>query len=204
LSTIRPFVGPALRILAVAAATAAVLALVAAGLFRWRVPYPLILVLVLAVLLGARIASWVRAPARLAPPLREDVEGPRYGVPDRPFVEVRRWEQLLELVQGDAEYFQRSVLPVIADVVEERLRTAHGITLAGDPERARAILGPRVWAFLETGFLPARDSTRGSPRLGIGPGRGRPPSPAELAALVGEIEQRVGRAVPGGDGGERG
>ncbi|REF35832.1 hypothetical protein DFJ64_1224 [Thermasporomyces composti] len=195
LSTLRPFVGPTLRTLAVAAGTAAVLSLVATGLFRWSVPYPLILALVLAVLLGARIASGVRAPARLASPVREDVEGPRYGVPDRPFADVRRWEQLLELVHGDGEYFRRSVLPAIGDLVDERLRTAHGITRASDPERARDILGHRVWTFLETGVVPTR--VRASRRAGsgqrIGVGGDRPPSPAELAALVGEIERRIGQ-----------
>jgi hypothetical protein len=61
---------------------------------------------------------------------------------------VRRWEQRLSWSQSDAEAFSRNVLPVLAELTDERLRLRHGITRASDPRRARELLGEPVWALL--------------------------------------------------------
>jgi hypothetical protein len=63
-------------------------------------------------------------------------------------VAVRRWEQRLSWSQSDAESFSRSVLPVLAELTDERLRLRHGITRASDPRRARELLGEPVWSLL--------------------------------------------------------
>ncbi|HEV7708461.1 MAG TPA: hypothetical protein VGP16_09735, partial [Asanoa sp.] len=44
----------------------------------------------------------------------------------------------------------RAVQRTLADLVDERLRQKHGLTRAGDPERARTLLGEQLWAFLAT------------------------------------------------------
>jgi hypothetical protein len=73
---------------------------------------------------------------------------------------VRRWEQRLNWSQSDPDAFSRNVLPVLAELTDERLRLRHGITRATDPGRARELLGEPVWAMLyEPGRRPpkARD-----------------------------------------------
>jgi hypothetical protein len=63
-------------------------------------------------------------------------------------VAVRRWEQRLSWAQSDPEAFSRNVLPVLAELTDERLRLRHGITRASDPRRARELLGDGVWVLL--------------------------------------------------------
>lgn len=137
--------------------------------FSLRIPYALYVAVLFAVLVGRGVAASVRPPPVLTSPVREDTEIRAYGVPDRPFADVRRWEERLDLIRGDPDYFQRAVVPVLATAVDERLRIAHGLTRASDPARAREILGPRLWDFLEEGT--------------------RAPSPAELALVVQEMEE---------------
>ncbi len=60
--------------------------------------------------------------------------------------------------------------PLIADLVDERLRQRHGLTRDGDPERARALLGDPLWKLLEK---PVK----------------RTPAPRELAAIVAQLEK---------------
>jgi hypothetical protein len=83
---------------------------------------------------------------------------------------VRRWEQRLEWSQSDADSFSRNVLPVFAELVDERLRLRHGITRVSDPRRARELIGEPLWRFLAD------------------PGR-RPPKPRDLAAYVESLEK---------------
>jgi hypothetical protein len=72
---------------------------------------------------------------------------------------VRRWEQRLEWSQSDADRFSRNVLPVLAELTDERLRLKHGITRASDPRRARELVGEPLWqALAEPGRRPPRRS----------------------------------------------
>jgi len=61
---------------------------------------------------------------------------------------VRRWEQRLDWSQSDPDAFSRNVLPVLAELTDERLRLRHGITRSSDPRRARELLGESLWAVL--------------------------------------------------------
>jgi hypothetical protein len=75
---------------------------------------------------------------------------------------VRRWEQRLDWSQSDPDAFSRNVLPVLAELTDERLRLQHGITRASDPRRARELLGEPLWLVLtERGRRPpkAKDLT---------------------------------------------
>ncbi len=171
---------PWLGDLALAAAVAAGLYALSTLVVRWQVPYPLFLVVVLAALVGRRLVGLVAPPPVLESPVREDADLRAFGIPDRPFVDVRRWEDRLDLVQGDPGYFDRTVRPVLVGLVDERLRTAHGFTRASDPERARAILGPDLSDFLE----PVEPTSRSrSSRTSSGS-----PAPAELAEIVTKME----------------
>jgi len=82
---------------------------------------------------------------------------------------VRRWEDHLHWATADGARFSRNVLPVLAELVDERLRQRHGITRASDPRRARQLLGEPLWRVLTD------------------PGR-RPPKARDLAAYVTSLE----------------
>jgi hypothetical protein len=70
---------------------------------------------------------------------------------------VRRWERRLEWAQSDPATFSRNVLPVLAELTDERLRLRHGITRASDPRRARELLGEPLWLMLgDAGRRPPR------------------------------------------------
>lgn len=171
--TPRQAVRPALVAIAVSAAAAGVLYAAGGAVFGWDVPYVLYLVVILAIAAGRQVSAAVATPPVLESPIREDTEVRAFGVLDRPFADVRRWEDRFELIHGDPAYFHRAVLPEIIAVVDERLRTAHGVSRLRDPERAQELLGPRLWEFLETGSVGQR---------------ARAPSPAELTLIVKELE----------------
>ncbi|MEV6637598.1 hypothetical protein AB0M54_43395 [Actinoplanes sp. NPDC051470] len=83
---------------------------------------------------------------------------------------VRRWELRLDWSQSDADRFSRNVLPVLAELTDERLRLRHGITRSSDPRRARELVGEPLWLLLAD------------------PGR-RPPKRADLAGYVDALER---------------
>jgi hypothetical protein len=80
---------------------------------------------------------------------RADEDGVyRFQATDGLRAAVRRWEQQLTWSQSDAGRFSRNVLPVLAELTDERLRLKHGITRASDPLRAHELLGEAMWRFL--------------------------------------------------------
>jgi hypothetical protein len=83
---------------------------------------------------------------------------------------VRRWEKTLSRAQTDPDLYSRNVLPGLAELTDERLRLRHGITMASDPRRARALLGDPLWAALHD------------------PGR-RTPKPREIETYVDAMER---------------
>jgi hypothetical protein len=83
---------------------------------------------------------------------------------------VRRWEQRLDWSKSDPEAFSRNVLPVLAELTDERLRLRHGITRGTDPRRARELLGEPLWLLLAD------------------PGR-RPPTAKDLSTYVETLER---------------
>ena len=87
-----------------------------------------------------------RSGARTSP---ADNEGHyRFASGDALRTAVRRWENRLQ-GPADAARFSRNVLPVLAELADERLRQRHGLTRASDPQRARALLGEPLWRLLE-------------------------------------------------------
>ena len=110
--------------------------------------------LIVAALVSLRLL--MLAVSEVAPPplprraTRRGEEGGdyRWAGTDTLRAAVRRWEQQLDWSQQDAERFSRNVLPVLAELTDERLRLKHGFTRASDPRRARALLGESLWEFL--------------------------------------------------------
>jgi len=108
-------------------------------------------------------------PARGRSPADEDGFY-SWGGTDSLRAAVRRWEQRLSWSQSDPDAFSRNVLPVLAELTDERLRLRHGITRASDPRRAQELLGEPMWALLSE------------------PGR-RAPKPRDLATYVDTLER---------------
>lgn len=84
-----------------------------------------------------------------------------YGYPDRPFVRARHWQERLDVAEADAGYFARVLVPELRQLADERLRAVHNLDRQASPDRARDLLGPRVWALLVADTEPARRPTVG-------------------------------------------
>lgn len=115
-----------------------------------------------SLLLGLRLL--IHAVRSVAPPpaprLRSKTGADSVPVADALRSAVRRWERNLDRAHSDPELYARNVLPVLAELTDERLRLRHGITRASDPRRARELLGDDLWSALaEPGRrgLKARD-----------------------------------------------
>lgn len=132
--------------------------------------------LIVAALVALRLL--MLAVSEVAPPPlprrarrhREEDGDYRWAGTDTLRAAVRRWEQQLDWSQHDIERFSRNVLPVLAELTDERLRLKHGITRSSDPRRARTLLGEPLWEFLAE------------------PGR-RVPKPRDLATYVEALEK---------------
>jgi hypothetical protein len=81
-----------------------------------------------------------------------------------------RWEMRLEWTYDDLPRFASVVQQAVAEMVAERLRLRHSVSLRDDPQRARELVGPQLWAFINEPVS-------------------RPMRPPELAALVTRMEQ---------------
>lgn len=83
---------------------------------------------------------------------------------------VERWEARFGWTERDAARFKSAVHPRLYELVDERLRQRHGITLRTHPARARELIGEDLWTFLHTRVA-------------------RTPSVAEMAAVVAAMEK---------------
>ncbi|HEX8631369.1 MAG TPA: hypothetical protein VF755_24680 [Catenuloplanes sp.] len=114
----------------------------------------------LALLVLPRVLARVAAPPPPRRPRRgdPDADDGRYDWhgQDALQVAVRRWEARLDAVHSDPGRFSRTVLPVLTELTDERLRQRHGLTRATDPRRARELLGEPLWRLLSEPGRPPR------------------------------------------------
>ncbi|GAA2621303.1 hypothetical protein [Paractinoplanes durhamensis] len=108
-------------------------------------------VLVVAFFIGLRAVLF--AVSEVAPPALPKRRGRSSRVDDGRALDslriaVRRWERSLDRAHTDPDLYTSNVLPVLAELTDERLRLRHGITRASDPRRARELLGDPLWAAL--------------------------------------------------------
>ena len=156
--------------LLIAAATAAVVA----GLRVADIDVSVLLVAAAA--LALRLLRWAIAevtpppPPRARPRSAAEESDYRFVGTDALRTAVRRWESRLDWASTDAKRFSSNVLPVLAELADERLRQQHGLTRASDPRRARELLGEPLWQLFAE---PAR----------------HPPKARELAAHVETLEK---------------
>jgi hypothetical protein len=118
--------------------------------FGYTVEFPIALGVALAIV-GLTILVNRIGPGRIpdtlfkAPPRRvsfDDVseDGVRDG--------VKNWQMRLDWTGQDATRFAAGVQPALVELIDERLRSRHGVSRASDPERARDLLGPELWRFV--------------------------------------------------------
>ncbi|WP_406077354.1 hypothetical protein [Micromonospora sp. NBC_00858] len=162
-----------LRSLAIAAAVVVVLVVGLRGV-GLQVSLPVLIAGVLAVLAVRRVTALLAPPPPPPPGGRvatgEDDGSYNWGARDALRAAINRWEWPLDWSNTRPERFSSVILPRIGELADERMRLKHGVTRESDPARASALLGDRLWTFLES---PPR----------------RPPSPRDLAVIVAELEK---------------
>jgi|RhiMethySRZTD1v2_1073278.scaffolds.fasta_scaffold20029_6 hypothetical protein len=138
-------------------------------------PYPVLAATVFTALLLRRALLAVPVPA---PPraVYSDVwgtiddPGPRFAPVDGVARAVERWAARFDWTERDASRFTSAVHPRLYELVEERLRQRHGMTMGTDPTRARALMGEQLWTFLHARVA-------------------RTPSVREMTEIVGDMEK---------------
>ncbi|GAB3649059.1 hypothetical protein [Glycomyces tarimensis] len=105
-----------------------------------------LVLLALAALVASTIVSSMRPDTEPGPELTTRiVNAPTW----RPFIEVNRWEDQLIFAETKPGRFEESKAKQrLVELVDERLRLRHGLSLGSDPERCRELLGERTHAFL--------------------------------------------------------
>jgi hypothetical protein len=151
------------------------------GLLRFGgvdVPYPLLVTLLFTLLLLRRVLGDLHVapvPDTLRKPPSASGDGRDGGggwsERDGLRLAVTGWSTRLAWLHSrtDPRQFVRSVQPRLVQIIDERLRLRHGVTLSADPDRARELLGEPLWTFVSTPVA-------------------RNPSPRELGALVKHME----------------
>jgi hypothetical protein len=157
------------------AVAAGVAGYVVLRVFGFVVPFPVLVCTVLAVLMLRRVMAAVPVgdpPAGLHSPAWGVVdESPGTSPPlDGVVRAVQRWEARFAWTERDHARWATAVRARLVDLVDERLRHRHGLTLRGDPARAREVIGDELWTFLHA---PVR----------------RGPSPQDMATIIAEMEK---------------
>jgi hypothetical protein len=118
------------------------------------VPYPLLAMMILVGRALRAMLSWIGPgpiPQTLIRPSIELISEDQAGGSgqDGLYLATARWHDRLSWVKhGDKGQFARDVQPELSEIIEERLWLRHGVTRAGDPDGARALLGERLWGFV--------------------------------------------------------
>lgn len=120
------------------------------------------------------------AAAVLIQLVRETAVEPEPWEPTQQFVperseytaRLRQLERRLEAATRDGSKYDRNVRPMLARLTADRLRQKYGIDPGRHPDRAREVLGERLWALMT------------APSGHAGPA----PSQAQLSELVDAIE----------------
>jgi hypothetical protein len=156
--------------------------LIGYGLLRFAgadVPYPFLVALAFTLLALRRVLrelAVVPVPETLRkqppPPSEGGAGGGGWDERDGLRLAVTGWATRLAWLHSrtDPRQFVRNVQPRLVQIIDERLRLRHGITLDADPERARELLGGPLWTFVSS---PVPKN----------------PTPRELATLVKHMEE---------------
>lgn len=134
---------------------------------RTHLPFGQVWLVITAVLL----LQWSLRTVRVPPPSPAPPEdSAATDLRDRPYPLAERWERRLLVTNDDPEWYSWVVRDRMTALVAERLRQRHGVRLATDPDRSRAILGDELYRFLTAPL-------------------DRTPNPAGLSRLVARMEE---------------
>lgn len=126
-------------------------------LFRFTVPYPLLVVTIFVVTLMKYVLSGIgirplspqltgrglwRATARSVAGQKE-----HKGTDGWEFA-VNSWTDRFSRVGKDSAAYRKIILPRLGELADERLRLRYGVTRASDPRRAREMMGEHLWRML--------------------------------------------------------
>ncbi|GAA1687159.1 hypothetical protein GCM10009830_38380 [Glycomyces endophyticus] len=116
-----------------------------------------LVLLALAAVLAYSVVAGMRADTEAAPELVvHTVNEPSW----RPFTDVNRWEDRLIFAEAKPGRFATTnARQQLAELAAERLRLRRGLSLTGQPEECRAVLGEATYLFL-TGHVPDCPSPR--------------------------------------------
>jgi hypothetical protein len=131
------------------------------------------------------LLGWLRLTYPRPPASPFDAALAARPVPARPPAELDRLARLLALSSASALHAHTRLRSELRPVAADRLRWSMAVDLDADPAAARAALGDAGWALLARDQRDLPDRT--APGL----------SPAELADLVGKLEQIEDRRRPG-------
>jgi hypothetical protein len=125
------------------------------GLRTVEIAVPVVLVAlgVLALLALRHVVRLVSPPrAGQARPLIAEPQGDDgtyyWPSPDAMRRAVLRWEQRLGWHADQPDTFAVQLQPVLRELADERLRQGYGLSLGGEPDRAREVLGEPLWTAL--------------------------------------------------------
>lgn len=101
-------------------------------------------------------------------PSRSNARSPRPR-PTRPAEppSLREVAALLTWATVSARHFDQATRPMLQAVTAHCLRERTGVSLYDQPDRARTLLGSRVWALVDPGRAASQDSTAPGPDLGL-------------------------------------
>jgi hypothetical protein len=138
-------------------------------------PYPVLVAVIYAAMVLRRALTAV--PPAPPPPAAysalwgvTDDDAGRLAPIDGLVRAVQRWEARFGWTERDPARYATAVHPRLYELVDERLRQRHGITLRDEPARARALIGEQLWTFLHARVA-------------------RTPTARELTAVANEMEK---------------
>jgi hypothetical protein len=120
-------------------------------LFGFAIPIVAVAAGYLALLALRRVTSTLSPDPGPRSARRSSVEDGMYNFNNRDALRaaVARWERLLQRAGSDVGS-ARATHRTFVEIADERLRQRHSVTRAGDPPRARTLLGEPLWSYLST------------------------------------------------------
>lgn len=133
-----------------------------------------------AVVLAAALLVCIRAltsfgsPQRPRPALAESPTAP--GPPDQYVTRLARLEAALSYGGDSRAQYDRSLRPLLRQLLDDRLAMRHGVVLVEDPVRCRALIEKELWTDVVSPPPPADPSAAGL-------------APARVARLLDAVER---------------
>jgi len=141
--------------------------------FGWGISFSIAFLLLVALWAVQRMVRGVGAgliPATLfRAPSRARSSNADYVSDDGIRDGIKHWEMRFDWTGADAARFAGATQPALIELIDERLRLRHAVDRAADPERARELLDPQLWKFVNEPVT-------------------RRPTARDLAALVAAME----------------